>query len=289
MKKQNLSNIPADAEARRGVPAVICYPTYGMPNPDMANLERARTNLTKISEIIVPPRDARCFDVQKGQFFRINSIDGPQVGDLNIWSKTNLAEHFYAGKTRALHGTHLSTGDRMWSSFPAMRPLATISHDTLDWYGWDDDGGSVHDVIGTRCDPYTAKLLSGIDYHHCCHSNLTRALSAHCQLDYAKAEPFVHDVLNVFMCTGFTKDTHQYFMKASPVRPGDFIEFFAEADLICGLSACPGGDCSSEHSSDIAACHPLLVEIFNSNNTALDNFPYLPKSQYRYPHLDDSN
>ena len=170
----------------------------------------------------------------------------------------------------------------MWSSFPSMRPLATISHDTLDWYGWDDDGGSVHDVIGTRCDPYTAKLLSGIDYHHCCHSNLIRALSAHCKLDYAKAEPLVHDVLNVFMCTGFTKDTHQYFMKASPVRPGDFIEFFAETDLLCGLSACPGGDCSSEHSSDSAMCHPLLVEVFNSDNAALDNFPYLPKSQYRH-------
>ena len=288
MKKQNVSNIPADAAARRAAPAVICYPTYGLPQPDMTNLERARTNLTKISETIVPPRDARCFEVQKGHFFRINSIDGPQVGDLNIWSKTNLAEHFYAGKTRAIHGTHLSTGDRMWSSFPSMRPLATISHDTLDWYGWDDDGGSVHDVIGTRCDPYTAKLLSGIDYHHCCHSNLIRALSAHCKLDYAKAEPLVHDVLNVFMCTGFTKDTHQYFMKASPVRPGDFIEFFAETDLLCGLSACPGGDCSSEHSSNSAMCHPLLVEVFDSDNAVLDNFPYLPKSQYRHTRPDGS-
>ena len=281
MKKQNLSNIPADAAARRAAPAVICYPTDDLPHPDMINLERARANLTKISKTIVPPREARCFEVRKGHFFRINSINGPQVGDLNIWSKTNLAEHFYAGKTRAIHGTHLSTGDRMWSSFPAMRPLATISHDTLDWYGWDDDGGSVHDVIGTRCDPYTARLLSGIDYHHCCHSNLIRALSAHCRLDYEKAEPYVHDVLNVFMCTGFTRDTHQYFMKASPVRPGDFIEFFAETDLICGLSACPGGDCSSEHSSNSAVCHPLLVEIFNSDYAALDNFPYLPKSQYR--------
>ena len=37
---------------------------------------------------------------------------------------------------------------------------------------------------------------------------------------------------------------------------------FAEIDLIGGLSACPGGDCSSEHSSDTATCHPLLVETF---------------------------
>ena len=31
--------------------------------------------------------------------------------------------------------------------------MATITHDTLDWYGWDEDGAGVHDVIGTRCDP----------------------------------------------------------------------------------------------------------------------------------------
>lgn len=43
-----------------------------------------------------------------------------------------------------------------------------------------------------------------------------------------EAETYVHDVVNVFMCTGFTRDTGQYFMKASPVRPGDYLEFFAE-------------------------------------------------------------
>ena len=113
-----------------------------------------------------------------------------------------------------------------------MRPLATITHDTLGWYGWDADGGGIHDVIGTRCDPYTNVLLKGVEYHHCCHSNLTRALAAHRRMPLPEAEPHIHDVLNVFMCTGFTRDTHQYFMKASPVRPGDFIELFAEIDLL---------------------------------------------------------
>ena len=146
-----------------------------------------------------------------------------------------------------------------------MRPIATIIEDTLDWYGWDADGGSVHDVIGTRCDPYTGRLLSGTDYHYCCHSNLTRALADHMQIPLTEAEPFVHDVLNVFMCTGFTTDTHQYFMKASPVRAGDYLEFFAEIDLIVGLSACPGGDCGDEHTSDKAMCYPLVIDVFEND------------------------
>lgn len=257
-----MTSPPSDAAARRGIAPVICYPNDTLPSVDLDLLLRARKSARKTAEVLVPPRDARCFEVPAGHFFRITSVEGPQVGDLNLWNLHDLNERFYSGKTRALHGTHVTTGERLWSSFPFLRPMATIVADTLDWYGIDQYGGSVHDVIGTRCDPYTGNLLSGTQYHHCCHSNLTRALADHTGLETPVAERMVHDVLNVFMCTGFTRDTGQYFMKASPVRPGDYLEFFAEIDLLGDLSACPGGDCSSEHSSDTAACHPLLVEVF---------------------------
>ncbi|HEX2537975.1 MAG TPA: DUF1989 domain-containing protein [Pseudolabrys sp.] len=275
---------PEDAAARRAKPAVVCYPTDTLPKPDMGALARARQTLSKIGEVIVPPRDARTFDVQAGHFFRIVSIEGAQVGDLNLWSAANLTERFFSGKTRALHGTHVSTGDRLWSTLPYLRPMATITHDTLGWYGFDADGGGVHDVIGTRCDPYTNRLLSGGDYHHCCHSNLTRALASARALPVREAEMYVHDVLNVFMCTGFTRDTHEYFMKASPVRPGDFIEFFAEIDLLGALSACPGGDCGATHSSDAAACHPLKVEIFKHAEGSLAGWKPPEPSAYPRTH-----
>ncbi|MEP3053753.1 DUF1989 domain-containing protein [Ascidiaceihabitans sp.] len=264
--------IPQDAAARKAISPVVCYPVETLPAPDMALYEQARTTLTKVSEAIAPARDAATFRVKAGQFFRIKSIEGSQVGDLNLWSADDLQERFYSGKTRALHGTHITTGERMWSSFPGLRPMATVTHDTLGWYGIDEFGGSVHDVIGTRCDPYTHNLLSDGHYHHCCHSNLTRALAAHLGCSLKEAEPHVHDVLNVFMCTGFTRDTGQYFMKASPVRPGDYIEFFAEIDVLGALSACPGGDCSSEHSSDTAACHPLLIEVFDADPATLNGW-----------------
>ena len=270
--KLNGMDTPEDADLRRAVPPVICYPTHALPVPDLALYRRARETAGKAGEVIIPPRDARCFEVPAGSFFRITSIDGTQVGDLNLWNAKDLSERFYSGKTRALHGTHLTTGHRMWSSFPYLRPIATVTEDTLAWYGADAFGGRVPDVIGTRCDPYTGRLLQGTDYHHCCHSNLTRALADHLGIPVAEAEPHVHDVLNVFMCTGFTRDTGQYFMKASPVRPGDYVEFFAEIDLLGALSACPGGDCSAEHSSDAAACFPLKVEVFTPADGALGDW-----------------
>lgn len=257
-----VSSIPQDAEARRAKSPVICYPTETLPRPDLSAMTTARDAMALRETVIVPPREAASFRVSAGEVFRIVSSEGPQVGDLNLWNADNLDERFYSGKSRALHGTHLTTGERMWSSFPYLRPMATILRDTLDWYGIDADGGSVHDVIGTRCDPYTHHVLSGDSYHHCCHSNLTRALAAETGMTIHDAERHVHDVLNVFMCTGFTRDTGQYFMKASPVRPGDYLEFFAEIDLLGCLSACPGGDCGDVHSSDVATCHPLVVEIY---------------------------
>lgn len=256
---------PPDAALRAKAKPVICYEPGKLPAPEPP-LRALGPTARPPRVVAVPPRGARCVRVSAGSHFRIVSTEGPQVGDLNVWNADNLDERFYSGKTRALHGTHLSTGDRLWSTFPTLRPLATITADTLDWYGFDADGASVHDVIGTRCDPYTRRLLGGGDYHHCCHSNLTRALAAKTGLALWDAEAQIHDVLNVFMCTGFTADTHQYFMKASPVRPGDYLEFFAELDLIVGLSACPGGDCGAEHSSDKATCHPLLIEVYSGDS-----------------------
>ena len=275
---------PGDADARRAVEPVIVYPNGTLAPPDLGLYRSARAGASKTGEVLVQPREGGCFHVPAGGFFRISSVEGPQVGDLNLWNAQNLDEHFYSGKTRAIHGTHITTGERMWSNLPYLRPMATIIEDTLGWYGMDEFGGSIHDVIGPRCDPYTHHLLAGDDYHHCCHSNLSRALADETGRPLKEVEMQVHDVLNVFMCTGFTRDTGQYFMKASPVRPGDYIEFFAEIDLLGALSACPGGDCSSTHSSDAAACHPLLVEIFASADGALDGWKSPPQSGYDRSH-----
>ena len=284
MKKAHQTDAPLDSVQRRAATPVVVYAVDKLPPYDAQFYHTARRGMAKIAELTVPPRDARAFDVPAGHFFRIVSIDGPQVGDLNLWHAHDLSERFFSGKTRAFHATHVSTGDRLWSNLPSLRPMATITHDTLDWYGWDEDGAGVHDVIGTRCDPYTNALLYGSEYHSCCHSNLTRALAAKRGVHLSEAEPHIHDVLNVFMCTGFTRDTHQYFMKASPVRPGDCIEFFAEIDLLGALSACPGGDCSASHSSDAAMCYPLRIEVYRPLEDALAGWRSPEVNRYSRQH-----
>ena len=90
------------------------------------------------------------FSYELGQLCTLSTPHGPQVGDLNIWSLHNPRERFWASRTRQLHASHVSVGDRLWSCLPYMRPLVTIVGDSLKDYGVDEVGGRVHDLLGTR-------------------------------------------------------------------------------------------------------------------------------------------
>src|SRR5438045_3690718 len=107
---------PPDADARRAAAPVVAYDPHGLPVYDSTFYAAARAGMSKVGETIVPPRDAKTFDVPAGHVFRIVCIEGPQVGDLNLWNAADLSERFFSGKTRALNATHLSVGDRLWSA-----------------------------------------------------------------------------------------------------------------------------------------------------------------------------
>ncbi|XP_037025549.1 uncharacterized protein C11D3.03c [Bradysia coprophila] len=245
-------------------PPTICYdrPVAAVTDKVKCDKDRDRAiNGTLINSLIVPKKSARTWTLQKGDLCKITLIEGSQVGDLNFWNMENTREHFYSGKTRQLHSSHLKVYDKLWSCLPYLRPMATFVFDSLSDYGIDKDGGALHDVIGTRCDDYTYKLITGNERFGSCHSYLTEAIKEH-----NLKESDVHDVWNIFMCTGLTRDTNQYFCKPSPAEKGDSIEFIAEMNLLVALSACPQGDVSLPVGKFVpdSMCHPFLVEIYRA-------------------------
>jgi uncharacterized protein len=183
---------------------VVCYdkPTALAVNPKEidAQRERAIKNFEHRT-FVVPKTSAQAWIMQKGDLCRITVNEGAQVGDLNFWNMENRKhERFYSGKTRQLHASHLKVYDQLWSCLPYLRPMATFVKDSLQQYGIDEDGGALHDVIGTRCDNYTYELMTGQCSTGSCHQYLTEAVK-----DYGLTEEDVHDVWNIFMCTGFTR------------------------------------------------------------------------------------
>lgn len=210
---------------------------------------------------VVPIRAGYAWPVRAGQVCRIVAVEGPQVVDFNVWNLANPREHFWAARTRQLESTHLTTYNRLWSCLPYLRPMLTITRETIQ-YGEDEDGGRCHDLLGSRCDPYVTKLLMGETSDFNCHSNLTRAV-----LPWHLNESDVHDVLNIFQVTGLNADG-KYFMKASPAKKGDFFEFLAEIDLLCAISTCPGGDLSvplwgPDAGDPLPTCKPIGVEVYD--------------------------
>ena len=69
---------------------------------------------------------------------------------------------------------------------------------------------------------------------------------------------------SILFFRSFTKDTHQYFTKPSPVDVGDYIEFLAEIDLLVSASTCPQGDVSIAcgDGTQEPAVYPLLVQVY---------------------------
>jgi len=83
--------------------------------------------------------------------------------------------------------------------------------------------------------------------------------------------------------------------RPDPVRifklngPGDYLEFFAEIDLLCALSACPGGDLSvglwgPQAADPFPTCQPLAVEVYDVDPALLDGWLPPRSPDYRGRH-----
>lgn len=157
-------------------------------------------------------------------------------------------------------------------------------------------GGRCHDLLGTRCDPYVSHMLTSSSYDFHCHSNLTRAV-----VPYGLTEFNVHDVLNVFQVTGLDGQG-RYFMEPSPAKAASHVDWFAEMDLLCAASTCPGGDLSAwgwgqadegagedgEQGGMKETCRPIRVEVWeireDVKERVLGNWKGSERSGYKGVH-----
>jgi len=80
---------------------------------------------------------------------------GRRSADLNIWNAHNPRERLWGFRATApAPGAHVTTFDRLWSTLPYLRPIATITADSLKTTASTIRAGRIHDLLGTRCDPY---------------------------------------------------------------------------------------------------------------------------------------
>ena len=189
-----------------------------------------------VERFVIPRRSGRAWPVKAGQIFRIVAVEGPQVADLNLWSLTNPRERFWA--SRSASSTRRMCRRSIGCGRAALPAADAHDHRRHRAVRPDEDGAGCHDLLGTRCDPYVHKLLNGEEWDLSCHSNLTRAVPV--SPDRAGRPRRPQRVPGHRSHRG-----GEYFTKPSPARGGDFIEFFAELDVLAALTVCRTATCPS--------------------------------------------
>ncbi len=186
----------------------------GLPNGGTPELGRLYS---------ISARCGRAVKVQKDQSLKVINPVGFQVCDFWIFNAEDLNEY---SSMEHLHTSLLSVmpkvGDGIVSNL--RRPLMTITEDT---------SLGVHDTVIAACDHARYRQLGVEEYHDNCVDNLRQALIA---IGYRA--PAIPAPFNLWMNVPIQSDGRTAF--APPVsKPGDYMSFKADMDVIAVMSACP--------------------------------------------------
>lgn len=186
-----------------------------------------------IERFVIPGKTGKGFTIEAGRILHIECHEGPQVADFILFNRENPAEHFSQSRTRGVHGCHPTTGYQLWSHPLYRRPMMTVIADTVDPTPR-PSGAVPHDLLFNMCDETLHFLRTGEHDLPNCRTNLTEAVA-----EFGLGPEAPHDPFNIFMVTGINTE-HRTFYDPTVAAKGDYVELYAEMDLICALSACPG-------------------------------------------------
>jgi uncharacterized protein YcgI (DUF1989 family) len=238
--------------------AVRRFPTPGFDQAFYDAVRARRDTFRHVEEISIPKETGKGFVVRRGQSLRLICVEGPQVADMDVFNAEDPREHLWANQTLNREGAHLTTFSRLWSNMPHFRPLMTIIEDTVTLIPT-QLGARHHIILGAHCNPFYWLVATGDMNHSNCYSNLVSAIAP-----FGLGPEYVHDNLNVFQKTRIDAHTSRYVSEASDAKAGDYVEFFAEMDVLVAVSACPGGSLRYAAGKGPSDTKSLLVRIFDT-------------------------
>ena len=225
---------------------------------DKAFYDKVRSSASQhelVDRFIIPPFNGRGFKVRKGQSFRVIQEEGPQIGDVAFWNEHNRKETFSSTRTWEMEGWFIDVYTRLWSQLPWFRPMATCIEDTVVAQ---PPGGDYHNhSVATHCSPELSEAMSESATLNSCRLNLLQAIEP-----FGLKEEDLYDNLDVHQKFRVNAREGSYHLSRSDGQPGDYIEFYAEIDLLVGVSVCPYGDNSQMVATTV---RPLGIEIYDTS------------------------
>lgn len=170
----------------------------------------------------IAPRTGVAVTLAKGDHLIVIDPDGGQVSDMLALAATEPAEMLSNGRTFDYEETtRLTKGSRLWSN--RSQVMLTIIEDTAPH----------HDFLLTPCSFATFDhFYPDKPRHRGCFGNLAEAL-----LPFGVGPDQIPTAFNIFMNVNIGPEG-KIAVLPPQTRPGDYIRFRAEMDLIIGLTAC---------------------------------------------------
>jgi uncharacterized protein len=217
---------------------------------------------TKVDEILIEPNTGKGFVVRAGQTYKVIQSHGSQICDVIMFNQHNREERGDSCITNVFDSISVHKNSKVWSSTPYNRPIATVVEDTAD-YSQIPEGYVYHIWAGHCCTEWYEASYEDKN-HNSCYMHFLGALLPFGMGEAEARQPNI----NLFQPATISNDSEGrlvYNLSPSKTKIGDYIEFFAEIDLIVVLSVCPYGDQST--SVQDAVCHPVTIEINDTDVT----------------------
>ena len=235
-------------------------------------LRASKSNWKKVSTQRAHQNRGIAVHVKAGQVFRAIQPEGPNIIDVWFFAegiKDTAGEKYDPVYTAGLEGFICHKNSRLWSTVPYFRPMATYIDDNIDpslmpdkdtWPVWH----------GGHCSPELTEAGYGKLNQATCQTNCIEGLLSE-GFDFAAAEDLASthnmcifqpmSVKNQEMPGGSISPT----WKNTPFpgsKPGTFVDYYAEMDLLIIVSHCPYGDMTKPpHEVDH---YPIDIEIWDT-------------------------
>lgn len=223
------------------------------------DLVAARGQHEIVAEALVRPFSGKGLRVAAGQILRIGLEEGPQIGDVAFWSAVDPAESFSATRTWSIEGWFLTPYKRLWSDGRWCRPLATWLGDTLD--SRNPAPTFHHHHVASHCSPEFVEMTVGKSGMNACRLNLLQGAE-----ELGLSERDLHSNIDIFQKFSLDPATGRFHLAQSEGRAGDFVEVYAEVDLLVSVSVCPMGDGTNDWMTPSSALvRPLRVTVYETH------------------------
>jgi uncharacterized protein YcgI (DUF1989 family) len=240
------------------------HPKPDFPKEFFDKLIAARPKFRLAEKFTIPVEEAgKAFVVKKGQSFRIICVEGAQIVDVCLWNANDYKERLWAHMTLNREGIWIAPYTRLWSNMPKFRPMVTCIADTVVNKPI-HPGARHHYVIGAHCNPPLWYSVTKDRNHpfvrrYNCYCNLTRAIKP-----FGLKSEDLHGNMNLFMKCWIDHETGLHPWEVTDVKPGDYMEFYAEMDTLVAASICPSASGSYHFDEKQEETKPIGIEIYDT-------------------------